>query len=68
MPVITAAGRAFTWLSWVPFLGSEDGAKYLPLAHSCLTAVIVLTLAWLARMAMMRAPKGREGLLPEANL
>jgi F-type H+-transporting ATPase subunit a len=68
MPVLTASSGTFTWLSLIPFLGAEDGAKYLPLAHSCLTALIVLVLAWLARMAMMRAPKGREGLIPEANL
>jgi len=68
MTVLTASSGAFTWLSLIPFLGTEDGAKYLPLAHSGLTVAIVLGLAWLARMAMMRAPKGRDGLIPEANL
>ena len=68
MPVLTASEGAFTWLSLLPFLQGEEGAKLLPLAHSTLTVVIVLLLAWLARMAMMRAPKGRDGLIPEANL
>lgn len=67
MPVILGAEGAFTWLSLLPFLQGE-GAQYLPLAHSVLAVVIVLGLAWLARMGMMRAPKGREGLIPDANL
>ncbi len=68
MPAALASEGAFTWLSLIPFLGTEEGAKYLPFAHSMLATVLCLLVAWLARSAMLRAPKGPEGLIPEANL
>lgn len=67
MPAALAAEGAFTWLSLLPFLHG-DNAKFLPFAHSMLAVAICLTLAFLARSAMLRAPKGPEGLIPEANL
>ncbi|MEE2827829.1 MAG: F0F1 ATP synthase subunit A [Myxococcota bacterium] len=66
MPIIFAAEGAFTWLSLLPFLEGKE--QFLPLAHSTFAAILILILAWLARMAMMRVRKGREGLIPEANL
>ena len=68
MPAALASEGAFTWLSLIPFLASEEGAKFLPFAHSMLAVAICLVLALLARSAMLRAPKGPEGLIPEANL
>jgi F-type H+-transporting ATPase subunit a len=68
MPAALASEGAFTWLSLIPFLGTEEGHKYLPFAHSMLAVSVCLLAAWFARSAMLRAPKGREGLIPEANL
>lgn len=67
MPAVLASEGAFTWLGLLPFLHG-DGAKYNALAHSTLAVTITLLLAWLARSSMMRAAKGPEGLIPEANL
>jgi F-type H+-transporting ATPase subunit a len=68
-PVLASGGKVpFTWLSeLLPFL-KDDGGHYLLFAHSCLAAVIVLSLAWVARVAMMRRPSGREGLVPDGSL
>jgi len=68
MPVVLASADAFTWLSLLPFLHTEEGAQYLPLAHSILAVLIVLMLAWFARMAMLRAPAGPAGLVPDDKL
>jgi F-type H+-transporting ATPase subunit a len=68
MPAVIASEGAFTWLSLIPFLHTAEGAKYLPFAHSMLAVAICLVLAFLARSAMLRAPKNAEGLIPEANL
>jgi len=67
MPVVLASADTFTWLSLLPFFHGE-GAQYLPLAHSTLAVLIVLVLAWLARMAMLRAPAGPAGLVPDDKL
>jgi F-type H+-transporting ATPase subunit a len=67
-PALFAAADAFTWISTLPFLQGEEMARYLPFAHSCLAALIILTLAWLARMALMRVPAGRDGLVPDGTL
>jgi len=67
-PVLFAAADAFTWMSTLPFLQGEGMARYIPFAHSCLAALIILTLAWLARMALMRVPSGRDGLVPDGTL
>jgi F-type H+-transporting ATPase subunit a len=67
MPVVIGSEGAFTWLSMLPFL-QGDNAELLPFAHSMLAVLICLVGAWLARMAIMRRPEGREGLIPEANL
>ncbi len=69
LPVLAAGDQLpFTWLAeLLPFL--KDGSFHtLLFAHSCLAAVIILTLAWVARMAMMRTPAGREGLVPDGSL
>jgi F-type H+-transporting ATPase subunit a len=67
MPVVIASEGAFQWLGLLPFL-SGDNAEYLPLAHSMLAVLIILTLAWFARIALMRAPKNRDALIPDADL
>jgi len=67
-PVVFAAGDTFTWLSALPLFQGEGMARYLPFAHSCLAAFIVLSLAWIARMALMRVPSGRDGLVPDGTL
>ena len=67
-PVLFAAADAFTWMSTLPFLQGEEMARYIPFAHSCLAVMIILTLAWLARMALMRVPSGRDGLVPDGTL
>jgi len=67
-PVLFAAADAFTWMSTLPFLQGEGMARYIPFAHSCLAALIILTLAWLARVALMRVPSGRDGLVPDGTL
>jgi len=67
MNLVLGAEGAFTWLSMLKFL-QGDGAEYLPFAHSMLAVVIILVAAWLARISILSAPKGREGLVPEANL
>ena len=54
LPVLAAGDQLpFTWLAeLLPFL--KDGSFHtLLFAHSCLAAVIILTLAWVARMAMI---------------
>lgn len=70
MMSILALSGGFTWLgSLLP-----EAMQHMPhhqgqrLAHSILVVVIVLGLALLARLALMRTPSGREGLVPEANL
>lgn len=67
MPVVIASEGAFQWLALLPFL-QGDNAEYLPFAHSMLAVLIILTLAWLARMGLMRGPKDRESLIPAADL
>jgi len=67
MPVVIASEGAFQWLSLLPFL-QGDNAEYLPFAHSMLAVGIILVLAWLARMALLRAPKDRDALIPDADL
>ena len=66
MVFLPAAEGAFTWFSMLPFL--QENPELSPFIHSLLAAVICLVLAVLARMAMNKAPKGRKGLVPEANL
>ncbi len=67
-PIVLASEGAFTWLSLVPFLHSAEGAKWLPMAHSLLAVAIILGLAALARLSLMRAPSGREALIPDGTL
>ena len=62
MNLVLGAEGAFTWLSMLKFL-QGDGAEYLPFAHSMLAVVIILVAAWLARISILSAPKGREGLV-----
>jgi len=67
MTAVFASEGAFQWLQLLPFLHG-NGAKYLPLAHSFLAVGIILGVAWLARQALDRAPKGKDGLIPDADL
>ena len=67
MLFVPASEGAFTWLSMLPFL-QGDNSELIPFAHSLLAAAICLVLALLARLALKRSPKGRDGLVPEANL
>jgi F-type H+-transporting ATPase subunit a len=67
MLFVPASEGAFTWLSMLPFL-QGDNSELIPFAHSMLAVVICLVLALMARMALRKAPKGRKGLIPEANL
>ncbi len=66
MPIPIAAEGAFQWLGLVPWL--HDNPDYLPFAHSMLAVAIILFFAFLARMALLRAPKNREALIPDADL
>jgi len=69
-PWVLASGDTFTWLSKLHLPLGPDGEPgfYGPVAHSCLAALIILLFAWVARMAMMRVPAGREGLVPDGSL
>ncbi len=66
MLFLPASEGAFTWLSLLPWV--KDHPELGPFAHSMLAVVICLGLALLARLALKRAPAGREGLIPDANL
>jgi len=61
----------FSWFSLIPGLEVE-GINLIPFYHSCLVAVIILTVALAARMALMRKLGGsadsRDALVPDANL
>lgn len=66
MQVILAS--EFSWFSLIPALQVE-GINLIPFYHSCLVAVIILTLAVAARMALMRKMASpRDALIPDANL
>ena len=84
LPVLASGDKVpFTWLAELlpflneksPLLGDADGKvgnwqteTLLLFGHSCLAALIILAMAWVARMAMMRTPAGREGLVPDGSL
>ena len=59
----------FSWFSLIPALQVE-GINLIPFYHSCLVAVIILTLAVAARLALMRkvANDPRDALVPDADL
>jgi len=60
----------FSWFSLIPGLEVE-GINLIPFYHSCLVAVIILTVALAARLALMRkagASDARDVLVPDADL
>jgi len=66
MQVILAS--EFSWFSLIPGLQVE-GINLIPFYHSCLVAVIILTLAVAARLMLnRRLSNPRDALVPDANL
>jgi len=67
---ITLASE-FSWFALIPALEVE-GHNLVPFYHSCLAAVIILTGALAARMALSQKfakhKNSRQALVPEANL
>jgi F-type H+-transporting ATPase subunit a len=65
--ILPAVSGAFTWIGALLPHG-DDHADWTRLAHSFLACGLILLVALIARIALMRAPAGREGLVPAANL